>query len=171
MKADAIVACRHFPLSGGSAGLRQSDGDGEPENRRLSAEGPKAEIEKDIRDIQVMFPILKERGAVPGDRLSGGEQMMLVIGRALMSRPKLLLLDEPSLGPRATTRRADLRHPGAHPRRRRDRPPRRTERRHGARYRRPCLRAGGRFGRPVRHRQANLRRTSRFSAPISGAAL
>lgn len=70
------------------------------ENLRIGAylRNDRAGIEADLRDIQAQFPILRDRASVPGDRLSGGEQMMLVIGRALMSRPKLLLLDEPSLG-------------------------------------------------------------------------
>ena len=70
------------------------------ENLRIGAylRRDKAAVDADAREIEDMFPILRERASVPGDRLSGGEQMMLVIGRALMSRPKLLLLDEPSLG-------------------------------------------------------------------------
>jgi branched-chain amino acid transport system ATP-binding protein len=55
-------------------------------------------IRKDLRAIHDLFPILLDRAVIPGNRLSGGEQMMLAIGRALMSRPKLMLLDEPSLG-------------------------------------------------------------------------
>ena len=58
----------------------------------------RGEIEKDIKWVYELFPRLEERSWQLAGTLSGGEQQMLAVGRALMSRPKLMMLDEPSLG-------------------------------------------------------------------------
>jgi branched-chain amino acid transport system ATP-binding protein len=69
------------------------------ENLRLGAFGrPARDIDKDVDGVFDRFERLRGRGHQKAGTLSGGEQQMLVIGRALMSRPKLMMLDEPSLG-------------------------------------------------------------------------
>ncbi len=68
------------------------------ENLKMGAYLRNDDLEKDIEMVYGYFPRLKERSWQAGGTLSGGEQQMLAVGRALMGRPKLLMMDEPSLG-------------------------------------------------------------------------
>ena len=100
---------------------------------------PKA-IKEDVENVYGHFPILKERKNQQAGYLSGGEQQMLAIGRALMSRPKLLMLDEPSLGLSPLLTREIFKIIRGHqPKRGGDDPARGAERQHGAEVRPLCL--------------------------------
>ena len=68
------------------------------ENLKIGAYLRKDSLDEDIEWVYSLFPRLKERSWQAGGTLSGGEQQMLAVGRALMSRPKVIMMDEPSLG-------------------------------------------------------------------------
>lgn len=68
------------------------------ENLRIGAYLRKDDLKEDLEWVYDLFPRLKERSWQAGGTLSGGEQQMLAVGRALMSRPKVIMMDEPSLG-------------------------------------------------------------------------
>jgi branched-chain amino acid transport system ATP-binding protein len=68
------------------------------ENLLMGAYGRKDDLSKDMAEVYELFPRLAERKTQFGGTMSGGEQQMLTIGRALMTNPKVLLLDEPSMG-------------------------------------------------------------------------
>jgi branched-chain amino acid transport system ATP-binding protein len=68
------------------------------ENLYMGAYARKGNVDKDLAEVFDLFPRLAERKSQAGGTMSGGEQQMLAIGRALMTQPKVLLLDEPSMG-------------------------------------------------------------------------
>jgi len=97
LSADAIVARGIAHVPEGRRIFPQLTVD---ENLRVGAHLVRdaTQMESTLNDVYHLFPRLKERQRQPGQTLSGGEQQMLALGRAMMSKPRLLLLDEPSLG-------------------------------------------------------------------------
>ncbi|MDW3116902.1 MAG: ABC transporter ATP-binding protein [Roseovarius pacificus] len=95
--SDLVETGRH-PGDGRAALLRTPDGRGKPADRRLYARRLAGDIDADLNMVYDYFPRLKERRRSQAGYTSGGEQQMVAIGRALMSRPETILLDEPSMG-------------------------------------------------------------------------
>ena len=86
------------------------------ENLKIGAYMRKDSLEEDLKWVHDLFPRLKERSWQLAGTLSGGEQQMLAIGRALMSRPALIMMDEPSLGLAPPDCKGRVRHhPGDQP--------------------------------------------------------
>ena len=125
------------------------------------------EFDQDLDRVYGLFPRVKERRTQLAGTLSGGEQQMVAIGRALMARPRLICMDEPSMGLSPLFRGADLRdHPD-------DQPPGHddlhggAERQHGVADRSPRVRAADRQGRAVRQRCRDAGQPS-HSRSVSG---
>ena len=127
----------------------------------------KAELQEDMDHVFQLFPRLAERRTQKAGTMSGGEQQMCAIGRALMAKPKVLLLDEPSMGlaPIFVERIFENDHRGQQ--RGHAGAPGRAERSHGARGREARLRDGDGAYRARRRPRASSRRTSRFARRTS----